>query len=624
MRIGLRGRGWPGHTGRVSDLAHHRLAVERGLAAAGLDWDAWPAAAATAPLDPATRLSALLLLIAPSQPALEPAGEEGYVVVFDLAVDHAIDRVRRRRLPWTAATARLALQLTRSRDAYDRDLDERRVAVALRAAELVCAAGDADLALLDELAETTRWLDGLDRELWRVPELQLYARRVAALAVPPELLDLSLLDDVDGWGPAARDAARALPAAEVAPLVRLLGELGPRRPTERWRRAVRSALEAEAARDLLRTWLRLAAETDLVRSREAEGYQLFEVFLFAPGNVDVARATVLATALLPSGPEDAADALVLGMLARRGAAGSGVPYMTEALALKVAVAAVDALAARGGPAEREVLGELLEDLGRRDLVKRVGALLGREEEARAREEQLRRDKAAAVRRVADPAPQRERAEIDKRLRRRLGPTLRELGFTGGPRTWRRFHDDRVDVVQISSAYDSEWLSIGFGTWWDLLHAAPGSRGTQRPDRERLAVTETDVRVHDDCPTSEESLATYAGRLRETIVPFLDGMGRYELVVAFVTSGAGLPPGAEDGEPVDPTLGPHALLGLLALEAGDRPMAVAHLARQLAEERRHLQDREELGAEDDGVTAEDRAHVAWWAAQLDRARRLPDG
>jgi hypothetical protein len=233
--------------------------VDRALSEAGLGWDAWPQAATDATLDASVRLSALLLMLGLAAPRIEREG--GYRELADPTVD-AIDRLRRNKLPWDAATATTALRTVTALE----DFDDRRVTVALRGAEQVCAAGLADAALLDALLELSEALDHLAEHVWRVPETQELARRVLVAASPPELLDLTLLrEHGDGWGGPAREAARQAPSEAVAPLVRLLGELGPRKPSRTWLAAVSSALAAESAYDLLRRWLELAADADVSR-----------------------------------------------------------------------------------------------------------------------------------------------------------------------------------------------------------------------------------------------------------------------------------------------------------------------------------------------------------------------
>jgi len=398
-------------------------------------------------------------------------------------------------------------------------------------------------------------------------------------------------------------AARALVASDIAPLVRQLGMLGARKPSQTWLRGAQETLRSPGAADLLRRWLELAAYTDVVPPDDTVAFS--GGMLFTRGNEELVRAAVIVARVLPA---HGWVPVVLGVLARRGSATSGQPGMTAALALKVATSAVDTLAARNTAADRQVLEELLEDLSRRDLVKRVGAALGREAEADTRIESLRREKAATVRRKADPAPRQLRARVDALLRFHLGPELRRLGFRGSGRTWRRFHDDRVDVVALGS-HDDE-LHLSYGVRLDAAHP----EGESYPvDRTRVRDYELDVRLGEEWSTSESELDRCARHLAATVVPFLDTFGRYELARAYLEHGAGAPAGALSlNNPGSPDT--NRILGMLALAAGDRFTAVDQLQRLVAVT-------EEWAAS--ATSADDDAHadVVLWRAQLVKAQRL---
>lgn len=570
-----------------------RQLVERALSDLGLRWTDWPACAATGGLGGRAELATLLIL-------LSDRDEQPWLTVevpsSGPSEPTVIDRLRRRRLPWDATTARLAVDVATAGGAFD----ARRVTVALRGSEEVCASGAADVALLDSLGCCRRWLEDLSGDQWGVPQARLLVRRVIAAAAPPELLDLSLVVDGDGWGVPARQRAREADPDAAGRLVRRLGELGARKPSRRWSRDCADALGAPAARGLLRRWLELAADAPIVEADETLAFA--GGMLFAPGNDDLVRAAVLATSLLP---EEAWVPPLLGVLARRGAASSHVPGMTAALSLKVASAAVDALATRGTPSDRAVLGELLEDLSRRDLVRRVGAALGRQDEAAGRDAEIRRAKAAAVRSKADPRPRQARAAADVLIRRHVAPVLRSEGFVGRGRTWRRFHSDRVDVVSIGSS-GSE-MSVGYGTRFDAVH--PGGELFPVP-RDEVRYGQLDASLSFTARASERGLAGCARRLAEDVVPFLDGLGSYEAARAYLETGAGVPTGStamdNPGSPV--VLG---VLGLLAQAAGDQDRAVGCLAQRLA----FVETLETLREDPSGHEAE----VSFWRAQLERAR-----
>ncbi len=358
----------------MSDVEYHRGVVDAALDRLGLDWDVWPDLAASEVLNGSERLSALILLLATTQQS-EPAGLRGVRIDPD---DDTLDwlgrlrqpweRISRRQYPWSPETARQAVTVVTRRGVYD----DRRVAIALRGAAVVCESGEADAALLDALHECADWLDALPPEEWRVGELRNLARRVIAATTPPQLLDLSPLVDGDAWAGPARTAAQQLPADDIAALVRRLGEHGPRKPTQAWLKATEDALKPPAARAMLTTWVELAANTAVVPALPGQRIGDVAGILFAPGNLDIVRAATLATRFLhdvPGIPE------LLGILARRGSAHNGMPGIPEALALKVAFAAVDSLAARSTPADTMVLGQLRDDVARRDLAKRVRTAL---------------------------------------------------------------------------------------------------------------------------------------------------------------------------------------------------------------------------------------------------------
>ncbi|GEB12030.1 hypothetical protein [Pimelobacter simplex] len=359
-------------------LTAHRARVDAALTALGLGWEAWPRVLTDRRLDPEVRLSGLLVLLA----AGEPARRSGPRVLWfsvEMLTDperdwlgrdrQPWDHLSRVRLPWTATTATTALESLRGQ-AYD----DRRVALALRGAAAVCADGAADAALLEALTRTAAGLDGAADEEPRVVELRHLARRTLASATPPELLDLSLLVDGDTWSGPARAAARARPADEVTALVRVLSGLGPRRPAQRWWREVGALLEpaTSPARALLREWVELAARADVVPEWPGSRVGWCCGVLFVGTNVDVVRAAVLATAALPA---ETWPAEHLGVIARRGAEHNGMAGMAEALSLKTASAAIDALVRRGGADDRRVLTELRYALRRKDLLKRVVAAL---------------------------------------------------------------------------------------------------------------------------------------------------------------------------------------------------------------------------------------------------------
>ena len=80
--------------------------------------------------------------------------------------------------------------------------------------------------------------------------------------------------------------------------------------------------------------------------------------------------------------------------------------MTIALSRPVASAAVEALGLIGTPEATRGLRALLAEVHRRDLLRRIAAIVGEPTpETHARDERIRREKRRAVQRRADPEPQ---------------------------------------------------------------------------------------------------------------------------------------------------------------------------------------------------------------------------
>lgn len=521
----------------------------------------------------------------------------------------------RLRLPWTASTATTAVECVTGSWTHD----ERRVTLALRGAGQVCASGGADTHLLEALAACTAHLDALGDEQFRVKELRAHVRRVVASATPPDLLDLSLLVDGDSWAGSARRAAGAAPAEVAAPLVRLLGGLGPRKPSATWLREVASALSTPEAREMLRSWISVAAEAEVVPALANSDLPYCPGALFVGTNTDLVRAAVWATSRVGDDPWPVAQ---LGVLARRGAAHNGSAGFPEALSIKVATAAVDVLIARGGEAERRVLGELLEDLQRRDLLTKIGRFLGREAEVAARQAELVAQRAREQRRKASRSSAKSRSAMDSLLRQHFGPVLRDLGFGGGPRTWRRVHEDRVDVIHLGAGLDRGTGNNGFDLTYGARFAVaeepdPGPARADSLDLELFDTAHHAVDPDADGPEdglSEAGVATMSRRLREVVVPFLDSLVRYETARAAIENGVGVPDETHQHAGLE-TCARWEVLGRLALAHRDRATAEHYLGLALDFRRREL----------------DLADVFrdWKATQvarlihlLDRARLLP--
>ncbi|ASN19887.1 DUF4304 domain-containing protein [Arthrobacter sp. YN] len=531
-----------------SELGRHRETVDLAIRSSELEWTDWPALAADAPFSEDTRLSCLLLLLS------SPVG---------MSIDTTVDRLRRRTLPWDASTATLALRIVARLEKFD----GQRAGVALRAAEQICLKGAATQQLLQSVKDLRSVLElipgpvaGLGRmDYWQMPETLALIERVLAAATPPDILDLSIIRDGDGWGVPAREAALRFPSGEIAPLVRLLTSLGPAKPGKSWRKKVAEELTHTSPSLLLTEWLKLASDTDIVAPDEHAVLGFAGAMLFAHGNDDLVRASVFAAQELSN---DQLGSGVLGVLARRGAASSGVPGMTGALALSVASAALESLAGRLTENDRAELNELFEDLTRRDMVRRIAKYLGlSQERVEQRDKLLRRSKAGAVRAKADPAQRRARAAMDAIIRSQFAPILKARGFKPTGRTFRRVSSDRVDVVAIGS-FGMNQFAWSYGTRFV----------TTWPPREPADINEAglDIRLVEESGISPTDVRLAADKLDGTILPFLDSLGSYELVRAYVEHNTGAPAEsrciAGRGTPI-------AFLGLWALSVGDRATAM---------------------------------------------------
>jgi hypothetical protein len=359
---------------RVDALEVHRVATQEVLDRLGLTWRSWPGVLTDPRLSGRERLSGVLVLLGTAE-ADAPAGP--LLVAID-PDDDSVDwlgrqrepwkSLARSRLPWTVEAATTALTSLVAGAA----LDERRFALALTGAAQVCAEGPVDESLLEAVRAAADRLEAAGEDDRTVRELGRRARRILAAATHPDILDLSMVVDGDGWGPPARAAAHQAPTVEVTALVRALGALGPRKPPQRWWRSVEEALASPTSRALLHRWLELAAAAEVVPEWPGARIGHCRGVLFIGTNNDLVRAAALATVVVP---EDQELVGPLATLARRGAAHNGMAGMPDALALKVASAAVDALVRRGGQADRAALRGLVSTVHRRDLQTRILAAL---------------------------------------------------------------------------------------------------------------------------------------------------------------------------------------------------------------------------------------------------------
>lgn len=547
------------------DLQQVRHRVGEALHRVGADWTDWQSTALRTDFTPDERLAMLLLVIA------TPDGTHEYVTTGG----PLLAALRRRKLPWDATTAAFAVEA-----AMGNRYHHARVGTVLRGVELSLGSGGSDVQLYERLLACAAWLDELTTELypygaWGLELDRRTAHRLLAQFLPAGVLDLSVVQDGDNWAEPARLAARSSDPVAVEGLVRLLGELGHRAPTRAWGSAMTAVLAEQDPRQLLGTWLQLAAHTEETSELVPNAPY---TRLFAPGNDDLVRAAVFAVRYLPE--HEPFPVEELGMLVRRGAATrpghrdpvaeelASKPSSTESFALRVATASIDTLGAASRPECVLELERLMEDVTRRDLVRRIGALLGEAgvQRAQERERELRRVKAAAVRRKADPRPREVRAEVDKLLRRHLGPTLRGLGFRVSGRTWRRSSESQVEVISITSSGTSIRAECGV-----LLHACqPEGYPGYRRDPARAQAFQTHLVLRDRAVEAEPvTLDRLADWLSAVAVPFLEGLAERSRVTESLLGGIGIPV-SHDGEPLALENGEQVttILGALALAEGD--------------------------------------------------------
>ncbi|MFJ4174661.1 DUF4304 domain-containing protein [Microbacterium sp. NPDC089696] len=539
--------------------------VAHALDGIGVGWAGWPAEARNTQLTPRHRLAALLLVMDQS-----PALVNGWPYGGD--EDAIVRTFPRKKLPWDEASAVFALEAALAIDCMNYVCGP-----ALRGAQVAMDAGARGPALFDVLTRCAAHLTALGPYRWGVDADRRLAERLLAAFMPPGLLDLSAVHDGDGWAEAARETARATPLDAAEAIVRTLADLGHKSLSQTWQKRVQAALVLDGARELVATWLRIAAEVEEVTD-PLDG----QVRLFVAPNDDVVRAAALTARWLT---EEEVPAALLGVLVRRGAATR--PPGTESLALRVASASIDSLVARGGDADRAELGRLLEDLTRRDLVKKIGAALGAEGAAVARDRDalIAKEKARVVRAKSDPVPRLLRADVDRELREHLDETLRGLGFRKDGRTWRRDRGDRVDVVNFGSS--GPWIAVRYGVYWPALHPEGGPRHVY--DTARLTAHDLDVLVVEQSWEAEEDdLVELAVRMRRMISPFLDACGSRRFLVGLWTAGTGIPLSARGSGDLflNRKPFPHEVaLGALAL-ADDDPAAArwwfAEAARSIGE------------------------------------------
>ena len=395
---------------------------------------------------------------------------------FPLAV---LDALKRRRLPFTGEDVELLLDLGTTTMRPDRNLGRsfETLSFGLAAARHLVEREPGSPPVFAALGRAGPALDDLGLSNNGGP-LRRRIRALVADQSPGGLLDLSVLDKRDNWAGPAADAWRRHAGAwdGAQQLVALLAAATGARPTKAWRR--RSA-ELAASYDGYGTLMRDLLEPLLSIELVSSGVSWPPAWLVAPANEAFVRGAAWATA-------DVDEPWVVGLLGRlalRGAAASPHPKVTTALCHPAASAAIEALASIGTPDAHAELRTLLGEMRRRDLLKRVAAVLGEPLEATlARDERVRREKRRLVHATADPEPKERRRAASQFVRNELAPMLRDAGFddSAGRTFWRRL-GDRVEMLHGRA--HTGGLTLELGIWFRFVprpYAVPEHDGRERP------------------------------------------------------------------------------------------------------------------------------------------------
>ena len=394
--------------------------------------------------------------------------------------NEVIDALKRRRLPFTADDVELLLDIGTSTMKPDRPLGRSFGALSLGvgAARRLLEREPGAPAVLGALGRAGAALDSLGLS----DAGGVLRRRISALVAghaPGGLLDLSVFDGRDAWAEPAGDVLRRHAAVwpDTQQFVALLARATGTRPTKAWRRSsAQLAFTYDGYGDLVRGLLDPLLWIEIVPS----GIPWPPVWLLAPGNETLARGAAWAAA-------DVDEPWVVGLLGRlalRGAAASPQPKVTTAVCQAAASGAIEALAAIGGPAAQAELRMLLAEVRRRDLLKRIAALVGEAPDATlARDERVRKEKRRLVQLSADPEPKARQRAASTYVQRELAPMLRAAGFgDAAGRTYWRHLEDRVEVLHCRAHRDG--LTLELGVWFRFVprsYAVAERAGLVRPD-----------------------------------------------------------------------------------------------------------------------------------------------
>jgi hypothetical protein len=411
----------------------------------------------------------------------QEAADKDRAVAFEAADSfpvEVLDALKRRRLPFTGEDVELLLDLGTTTMRPDRILGRSYEALSFGLA----AAG----YLLDREPGSPPVFAALGRAGPVLDDLKLsnnggpLRRRIRALVSeqsPGGLLDLSVLDTADAWAEPAKEALRRHAAGwdDAQQLVALLSRATGTRPTKAWRRRSAELAAYGGYGTVMRELLEPLLSLELVPS----GAPWPPAWLVAPPNEPFVRGAAWATV-------DVHEPWVVGLLGRlalRGAAPSPHPKVTTALCHAAASGAIEALAEIGTPAAHAELRTLLGEMRRRDLLKRVAAVLGEPLEATlARDERVRREKRRLVQVPADPEPKERQRAAAQFARNELAPTLHEAGFDDASgRTFWRHLDDRVERLHAKAHRGG--LTLELGIWFRFVprpYSVPEHDGRERP------------------------------------------------------------------------------------------------------------------------------------------------
>ena len=412
------------------------------------------------------------------QEAADKGREVGLEAADSFPIE-VLDALRRRRLPFTGEDVELLLDLGTTSMRPDRILGRSYETLSFGLA----AAGH----LLDREPGSPPVFAALGRAGPVLDDLKLsnnggpLRRRIRALVSeqsPGGLLDLSVLETADAWAEPAKKALRRHAAGwdDTQQLVALLSRATGTRPTKAWRRrSAELAASYAGYGTLMRELLEPLLSLELVPS----GAPWPPAWLVAPPNEPFVRGAAWATV-------DVHEPWVVGLLGRlalRGAAPSPHPKVTTALCHAAASGAIEALAEIGTPAAHAELRTLLGEVRRRDLLRRVAAVLGEPLEATlARDDRVRREKRRLVEVTADPEPRERQRAAAQFVRNELAPTLRGAGFDDSSgRTFWRHLDDRVERLQAKAHRGG--LTLELGIWLRFVprpYSVPERDGRERP------------------------------------------------------------------------------------------------------------------------------------------------